>query len=479
MPPPSPSSFDWRKSTAHLSLLTSFLSARPVNIFPPGEPWQQVLGEPPEQAVEHMLKDKALVICSTYQTLALGLPNLKVSELRELLRELKLDTNGSKGELVERLALTNDPVLLLAIPRPYRYFLQCTDLGRQLAEEFLANGADVLKHETPEVAEAVVKTLKWLIKEGVILGVVSGAAYDFMKSIMSSEGLLQAVSTSAIPKPSPVPAPFDSTPQPPATSQPQRLPSRRTTRFIEPEMVFIPAGEFWMGSENQPDIPWLDERPMHRVYLTDFWMGVYPVTVSEYAAFVKDTSYKTTAEKFGDEHHWQNPYTLSGLPSARRSNHPVRHISWEDAMAYCNWLADLTSRPYTLPSEAEWEKAARGTDQRLFPWGSQPPDARLCNFNDNNNDTTAVGSYSPLGDSPYHCADMAGNVQEWTRSIFKDYPYDPKDGREDLNSDGVRVLRGGSFNDGERRVRCACRGYVNPGDMRGYSGFRVCVSHVP
>jgi formylglycine-generating enzyme required for sulfatase activity len=123
------------------------------------------------------------------------------------------------------------------------------------------------------------------------------------------------------------------------------------------------------------------------------------------------------------------------------------YVTWHDAMAYCRWLARVTGRAYRLPSEAEWEKAARGTDGRIWPWGNKW-DSKRCNSREGGpGNTTPVGQYSPQGDSPYGCVDMAGNVWEWTLSLLKDYPYDPKDGREDAQAEGRRRLRGGAFFD--------------------------------
>ena len=149
-------------------------------------------------------------------------------------------------------------------------------------------------------------------------------------------------------------------------------------------------------------------------------------------------------------------------------------------MQYCSWLSQMTGRLYRLPSEAEWEKAARGTDGRIYPWGDEPPDERRCNFGMNVGGTKPVGRYSPQGDSPYGCADMAGNVWEWTRSLYKDYPYDPEDGREDLEADHrvLRVLRGGAFYE-VWFVRCAARLGIFPNDRSGYYGFRLVAVRAP
>jgi formylglycine-generating enzyme required for sulfatase activity len=153
----------------------------------------------------------------------------------------------------------------------------------------------------------------------------------------------------------------------------------------------------------------------------------------------------------------------------------VAYVSWDDAQAYCRWLGERSGLRVMLPSEAGWEKAARGTDARLFPWGNEPPDDSHCNFNNNVRGTTSVGQYSPRGDSPYGCADMAGNVWEWTRSEFKPYPYDPADGREDLQPAAHRVLRGGAFNFDEGSMRCAYRFNLSPDLRLDYLGFRIVV----
>jgi formylglycine-generating enzyme required for sulfatase activity len=240
-------------------------------------------------------------------------------------------------------------------------------------------------------------------------------------------------------------------------------------------MVTVPAGRFWMGTDRQrlerAGVGWEgwfeDELPYHQVYLPQYGIGRYPVTNAQYEAFVRDTGYEAPL-------HWDGDVAPQG-----KRDHPVVYVSWHDAMAYCQWLSERTGLAYRLPSEAEWEKAARGTDGRLWPWGDARPTARLCNFKGNVGDTTPVGRYSPAGDSPYGCADMAGNVCEWTRSIDRPYPYRSNDEREAAGGDEPRVQRGGAFYSTVRYCRCAYRVGSNPLDRDRYFGFRAVLSPFP
>jgi formylglycine-generating enzyme required for sulfatase activity len=257
-----------------------------------------------------------------------------------------------------------------------------------------------------------------------------------------------------------------STPMSPAATLLPSTPSvTEDDRAVEPEMILIPAGEFTMGSDPGLDQDAsADEQPQHTLYLPDYYLAKTTVTNDQYAAFVQATGHAS-------------PYGWQGGKSPRgREDHPVVNVSWHDAQAYCTWLAEATGKPYRLPSEAEWEKGARGTDGRIYPWGNQW-DAAQCNSRESGNgDTTPVGDY-PEGASPYGLLDMAGNVWEWTGSAYKDYPHDMDGDREDLEaSDDVRrVLRGGSFGNLPWRVRCALRG----GDLSSFSfwdrGFRVAL----
>jgi formylglycine-generating enzyme required for sulfatase activity len=232
---------------------------------------------------------------------------------------------------------------------------------------------------------------------------------------------------------------------------------------FEPEMILIPAGDFLMGSDPSVDKRAQDdEQPQHTLSLPDYHLAKTPLTNAQYAAFVEATNYK-------QPEHWKG-----GKPPKGKEDHPVVWVSWHDAVAYCNWLSGVTGRPYRLPSEAQWEKGARGTDGRIYPWGNQW-DAERCNSEEGGpKDTTPVGAY-PQGASPYGLLDMAGNVWEWTRSIHKSYPYDPDDGREDLEAEDPRVLRGGAFDDVARHIRCAYRSGFIPSGLSWASGFRVCV----
>ncbi len=241
---------------------------------------------------------------------------------------------------------------------------------------------------------------------------------------------------------------------------------------FEPEMILIPAGEFLMGSD--PSIDKLaddNEQPQHIVYLPDYYLAKTPVTNAQYAAFVKATN------------HEQPEHLKDGKPPQGKEDHPVVYVTWRDAVAYCNWLAEATGKAYRLPSEAEWEKGARGTDGRIYPWGNEW-DPKRCNSREGGKGgITPVGAY-PKGASPYGLLDMAGNVYEWTRSLWGEgwanpdfkYPYNPKDGREDPEASGLRVVRGGAFPIDLRYVRCACRSWFDPFDWDLIGGFRICVA---
>ena len=243
------------------------------------------------------------------------------------------------------------------------------------------------------------------------------------------------------------------------------------TSPITLDLVRVPAGEFLMGSVAERDEHAQDdELPQHRVYLPGYHIGRYPITNLQYAAFVEATG-APAPESWPED----------GMP-AGKGDHPVVAVLWKEARAFCAWLGEVSGRAIRLPTEAEWEKAARGTDGRIYPWGDSPADETLCNFDNQVGVTTPVGRYSPRGDSPYGCADMAGNVWEWCQSKYRPYPYQAGDGREDLAPDGGligpraydrRMVRGGAFIYDMRDVRCAVRYRSNPNHRDQHGGFRV------
>ena len=236
----------------------------------------------------------------------------------------------------------------------------------------------------------------------------------------------------AIPTRTPPPA---HTPTSQATSTPNPNLGIGSTFISEVDgmrMMFVPEGEFLMGSEDG----FGDESPQHRVYLDAYWIDQTEVTNVVYKQCVNNGACDLIGSSYGDIYNNGNDY----------SNYPVVNVSWYDANAYCQWVGRR------LPTEAEWEKAARGDDGRTYPWGENISCSQA-NYWDCNEflNTSPVGYYGDVGASPYGAYDMAGNVWEWVADWYdKDY-YDnsPVENPFNTNESGVRVLRGGSwFNDG-------------------------------
>jgi formylglycine-generating enzyme required for sulfatase activity len=235
-------------------------------------------------------------------------------------------------------------------------------------------------------------------------------------------------------------------------------------------MVYIPPGEFMMG-QTVEEKEWLidqigekdynsyyaNETPLHKVYLAGYWIGKYEVTFAQYDRYCKETK----IEKPSDVG-WG------------RENRPVINVSWIDAAAYCEWLSQKTGLKFKLPTEAQWEKAARGNDQRKYPWGPREPDKNLANFERIVGKTTPVGSY-PAGASLYGLLDMAGNVWEWCSDWYETdyYKNSPPKNPTGSNSGSDRVIRGGGWYDMARDLRCASRGSDGPSYRVDSLGFRL------
>ena len=229
-----------------------------------------------------------------------------------------------------------------------------------------------------------------------------------------------------------------------------------------PVWITIPAGTFLMGSA-PPSVaaPFANEAPRQDLSQPAYSIARVPVTNEQYSEFVRATHHAAPG-------HWPCGQVPEG-----KAQHPVTYVDWHDAKAYCAWAG------VRLPSEAEWEKAARGVDGRLWPWGNESPDATRCNFNQSSRtaapvlqDTTRVDDY-PSGASLYGVLDMAGNVCEWTSSLYRAYPYDAVDGRESPDRAGRRVVRGGTYNHGRRAIRCAARSALETTARDVYTSFRV------
>lgn len=231
--------------------------------------------------------------------------------------------------------------------------------------------------------------------------------------------------------------------------------AQRHQSIIGFEWVTIPAGLFFMGSDPDRDIHvFEDELPQFKLYLPTFQITRTPVTNAQYKLFVDATGHRAPT-------HWVN-----GALPAGKEKHPVVNVSWRDAVVFCEWAG------VRLPTEAEWEKAARGHDGRLYPWGDTPPNRDRCNFDMQIGAPTAVGNY-PDGASPYGALDMVGNVWEWTASIWLDnYENYMTQMANSADNNLRRVLRGGGFRDAEF-VRCAARSWDLSTQRYRDLGFRV------
>jgi formylglycine-generating enzyme required for sulfatase activity len=243
--------------------------------------------------------------------------------------------------------------------------------------------------------------------------------------------------------------------------------------YGEPVWVTFPAGKFWMGSGADDPEAFEDERPAHQLFLPEFQIARTPITNAQYLYYLEATGAKVPAD-------WAD-----GQPPKDELHHPVVNVTWHDACAYCRWLSEVTGKIIALPSEAEWEKAARGDqDQRAYPWGDAFDVLKCNSYELGLEDTTPVGIF-PTGASLHGCLDMAGNVWEWTRSLRGHdyqkprftYPYTADDGREDVRAPDniLRVLRGGAFYHRCRLVRRACRDGYGPDLSDGGIGFQGVV----
>jgi serine/threonine-protein kinase len=331
----------------------------------------------------------------------------------------------------------------------------------------------VRRSEIPTVPPPAVRSNKTLPVLLVVVGLfvlaaIAGGGYW----VLTRPGIFAPVATptqqQVLPSPTTEVIPPTQTPEPTATNTPE--PSAPTEPPVQTEikdkrnvpMVLIPAGEFTMGSDDTGDV---GSRPAHEIYLDAFYMDKYEVTNEMYDACVYAVECRKPQQGGSAT---RNTYFANPV----FANFPVLYVDWKMANAYCAW------RGARLPTEAEWEKAARGTDARLYPWGNQEPDCSLANKVGCVADTTPVDQHKD-GLSPYGVFGMSGNVWEWTSTLFKAYPYEADDGREDPEEKGDRIARGGSwhvFGGNSGNVRADTRLKLDPAYYGGYVGFRCVVS---
>jgi formylglycine-generating enzyme required for sulfatase activity len=244
-------------------------------------------------------------------------------------------------------------------------------------------------------------------------------------------------------------------------------------RIESSPMVYVEAGEFTMGSNREDD-----EKPIRRIYLDEFMMGKYPVTNQEFNAFIEADGYQNN--EFWTPEGWKwlqvNKISETGYWHDRKwngPNFPVVGVSWYEASAYAKWLILKTGKNYSLPTEAQWEKAARGTDGLIYPWGDE--------FNKNycNSSECGLGRTSPVGiflknKSPFGCMDMAGNVWEWCADWYDAnyYSKSPVKNPQGPTNGSRRVLRGGSWDSDAFFCRAAYR-YDSGPAYRGGGGPAV------
>lgn len=234
------------------------------------------------------------------------------------------------------------------------------------------------------------------------------------------------------------------------------------------EMIAIPAGPFIMGSDTGP----ADERPAHQVTLRQFSMDRLPVTNAQFADFLNAVGHTNVKGErlFDIDDPDARIHQAGGKWSADEGyqDYPVVEVSWTGARDYCTW------RGKRLPTEAEWEKTARGTDARRFPWGNAPPDATHARFASAYNATAPVDAHR-AGASPYGVLDMAGNAWEWVSSAYRPYPYRADDGRDDSVAGPVRGTRGGGHDSPANEITTTQRGRNlsrNPRSGHHNIGFR-------
>ena len=298
-------------------------------------------------------------------------------------------------------------------------------------------------------------------------------------------------------------------------------------------MILVPGGTFQMGNDALTErVTGLAAAPAHSVTLSPYWIGTTPLTIGQFRRFVAATGYVTNVELEGHSGPWVYDFDARGFVPKRGhrwdnafhqvterfpeltvdDRHPAPNISWYDCIAYTNWLTERYDLPFTLPSEAEWEYAARGDDGRVYPWGSQEPDGTRANYADSRFDryfpgteqslvhhgvddgfaiTSPVGSF-PAGRSPFGALDMAGNLTEWVFDGCRDYSPESRLDPVHLDAADIRMQKGGFWAGSAGRfdvtpdeiefghnIRSDSRQGDDPAGADDHLGCRAAISYTP
>lgn len=244
----------------------------------------------------------------------------------------------------------------------------------------------------------------------------------------------------------------------------------QAAKELQMEWVVVPAGEFLMGAAETDTQATPDEKPQHKVHLDPYLIGKYEVTNAQYHAFVKATGHRLPENCCDPRYNiWKGDVVIPGVEEL-----PVINVSWDDAVAFCQWVGGR------LPTEAEWEKAARGTDGRLYPWGNEAPSGNRANYSFDpvsiweGPASLAKKDQYTFGKSPYGTFEMAGNVWEWVQDWYDPdyYKNSPAKNPKGPEKGDARVIRGASWRNTADMLRASNRNKHAPTERRVYIGFR-------
>ncbi|MFV9506088.1 MAG: SUMF1/EgtB/PvdO family nonheme iron enzyme [Oscillochloridaceae bacterium umkhey_bin13] len=441
----------------------------------------------------------------TFDAAAVANAERQVREGNPLLRRIWSDLRGSELADAARLLLSDPPrftrlddnmarLELIGLAKPAgAHWAPRNPLLAEVFRDLLGlttDGTSRPARPDPDVIAAKRRYLKELELKAAQFGIhtpahISIEIEDLRRELATLEPATATLPPTVLPAAPPQVAPPPPAPPPtvalPSTAVPAQ-PTKPSSLILHPSsLVHIPAGPFLMGSSDTDKLADSNEKPQHTLSLPDYWIGKTPITNAQFRPFVEgdgytNRAYWTTAgwawreqDKIVRPHYWTDA-------KWNGNEQPVVGVSWFEAVAYVRWLSAQTGHPFRLPTEAEWEKAARGPDGLIWPWGNTWKSGRCNSEEAGTKKTTPVGQY-PSGASPYGVLDMAGNVWEWCATkLGKGYPYQLEDEWTEayLAEDTPRRFRGGSWYHAQKYVRGASR-YIlyGPRDRYDDQGVRV------